>query len=299
MQNPELKERRKTLRVRCSAGEQRTNILGVGISAISMTDAIYYTDKLLQGNTQGYICVTGVHGVMEAQYDERLRSILNSSFLTTPDGMPTVWLGRLHGFTNMRRVSGPEYMIEVCKLSMERGYKHFLYGGKPGTAEILKQALLDRFPTLQITGIYTPPFRPLTPEEEVDLERQIKEAQPDVLWCGISTPKQERFMARYCGKLAVKLMVGVGAAFDIHSGNTKDAPDWIKDAGMHWFVRMIRDPKRLAGRYIKNNPKFLWLTGLQLSGLRKYFILQPAKWSSVAKIEGTAAQGSQRLGSEF
>ena len=277
-----LKERRKSLRIRCSAGEGRTNILGVGVSAISMTDAVYYSDKMLQEKSQGYICVTGVHGIMEAQQDERLRSVLNSSFLTTPDGTPTVWLGRLQGFRNMRRVSGPEYMIEMCKLSLDRGYKHFLYGGKPGIAAVLRNSLIERFPGLQIAGIYTPPFRSLTLEEENELEAQLEETQPDILWCGISTPKQEWFMAKYCGRFPVKLMVGVGAAFDIHSGVTKDAPDWVKDAGLHWFLRMIRDPQRLAGRYLKNNPRFMLLMSLQLSGLRKYFMLKPAARSPLS-----------------
>jgi N-acetylglucosaminyldiphosphoundecaprenol N-acetyl-beta-D-mannosaminyltransferase len=271
-----LKERRKTLRVRCSAGEQRANILGVTVSAISMADAVHYSDKLLQGDRPGYICVTGVHGVMEAQSDERLRSIINASFLTTPDGMPTVWVGRWQGHKSMSRVSGPEYMLEMCKLAVERGYRFFLYGGKPGVAEELKDALTRRFPGLQIVGTYCPPFRPLTAEEELDLERQLTEAKADILWCGISTPKQERFMAQYCGKLPVKLMVGVGAAFDVHSGNSIDAPNWIKEAGLHWFFRMMRDPRRLAGRYLKNNPRFLYLLGMQVTGLKRFTLMSPA-----------------------
>lgn len=293
MPNPECIERRKSLRIRCSAGEHRANVLGVSVSAISMTDAVYYTDMLLQGHSQGYVCITGVHGVMEAQTDERFRSILNSSFLTTPDGMPTVWVGRFQGFTNMTRVSGPEYMLEICKLSVERGYRNFLFGGKPGVAEDLKKSLTDRFPGLQITGTYTPPFRPLNPEEASDLEDRLRESKADILWCGISTPKQERFMAQYCGKLPVKLMVGVGAAFDIHSGNSKDAPEWVKDAGMHWFLRLLQDPKRLAGRYLKNNPRFLWQIGLQLCGVRKYFIMKPARKPLPVKLEGAISQFGQ------
>ena len=298
MPDPQLSERRKSLRIISSAGEGRANILGVGISAISMTQAIYYSDKLLQGNSCGYICVTGVHGIMEAQQDERLRSILNSSFLSTPDGMPTVWVGHMQGQENMTRVSGPEYMVEMCKLSVERGYKHFLYGGKPGTAEQLKASLMKKFPGIQITGTYTPPFRPLNKQEEADLERQLIEAQADILWCGISTPKQERFMAQYCGKLPVKLMVGVGAAFDIHSGNTKDGPEWIKNIGMHWCYRMLRDPKRLAGRYLKNNPKFLYLLGLQMSGARTYTIMDDHTRSKVSTMLGNIA-GAENVEDEI
>src|ERR1700739_1854651 len=131
------REGKSKIKIRCSAGEPRANVLGVSVSAISMSDAVRYSDLLIQDGLSGYVCVTGVHGVMEAQSDEDFRSILNSSFLTTPDGMPTVWVGHWQGFSGMRRVSGPEYMVEMCKLSVERGYKHFLYGGKPGVADDL------------------------------------------------------------------------------------------------------------------------------------------------------------------
>lgn len=296
MQNPELKERRKSLRVRCSAGEPRANLLGVGISAISMTDAIYYTDRLLQSDMQAYVCVTGVHGVMEAQTDERFRSILNASFLTTPDGMPTVWVGHWQGHDKMARVSGPEYMLEMCQLSVERGYTNYLYGGKPGVAEELRDSLLARFPDLKIVGTYTPPFGPLDQDQELYLERQLARVRPDILWCGISTPKQERFMSQYCGKLPVKLMVGVGAAFDVHSGHSKDAPDWVKNAGMHWFLRMLREPHRLTGRYLKNNPRFLWLMCLQLIGLRRYLIMTPARTTARPQTDRPVPVLGQRAG---
>ncbi len=249
----------------------RANVLGVGVSAISMRDAVKYTDTLLQGSqSRGYICVTGVHGVMEAQEDRSFRKILNSSFLTTPDGMPTVWVGHMQGMKNMTRVYGPDFMLEMCKLSVMRGYRHFLYGGKEGVAEDLKNKLTAQFPGLQIVGTYTPPFRPLTAIEESDLEKQLLELHPDILWCGLSTPKQERFMSQYCGKLPVKLMVGVGAAFDINSGHLKDAPSWMKGLGLQWLFRMVMEPRRLASRYLKNNPRFIWLIFLQMLGIRKY-----------------------------
>ena len=214
--------------------------------------------------------MTGVHGVMEAQEDKQFRNILNSSFLTTPDGMPTVWVGHLQGFKNMTRVYGPDFMLEMCKMSVQRGYKHFLYGGKPGIADDLKEVLLTRFPGLQITGTFTPPFRPLTSAEQVDLAKMLADSEADLLWCGLSTPKQERFMADYFSKLPAKLLVGVGAAFDINSGHLKDAPSWMKKSGLQWFFRLLTEPRRLASRYLKNNPRFLWLMCLQLSGIRKF-----------------------------
>jgi N-acetylglucosaminyldiphosphoundecaprenol N-acetyl-beta-D-mannosaminyltransferase len=248
----------------------RVNILGVGVNAISMAESVQYTDMFLREKGQSYVCVTGVHGIMEAQEDDEFKRILNSSFLTTPDGMPTVWLGRWHGFRKMSRVYGPDFMHEICKLSLERGYRHFLYGGNTGVAEELASKLSSCYPGLQIVGTFTPPFRPLNAEEEIQLERTLVEARADVLWCGLSTPKQERFMSRYCGKLPVKLMVGVGAAFDINSGNLKDAPGWMKGAGLQWLFRLMAEPRRLAGRYLRNNPRFVMLTLLQLSGLKRY-----------------------------
>jgi N-acetylglucosaminyldiphosphoundecaprenol N-acetyl-beta-D-mannosaminyltransferase len=248
----------------------RVNILGVGVSALNMDLAMRETDLLLDQGGQGYVCVTGVHGIMEAQADERFRDILNHSFLTTPDGMPTVWLGRFHGFKHMHRVYGPDYMLSLCQRSVARGYRHFLYGGKPGVAEQLRAQLTRQFPGLQIVGTYTPPFRPLSAAEEEDLRAQLEASQADVFWCGLSTPKQERFMATYCGRLPVKLMVGVGAAFDLLSGNLREAPDWMKSAGLQWLYRLIKEPRRLWKRYLLNNPKFAWKIFLQLTGLRGY-----------------------------
>jgi N-acetylglucosaminyldiphosphoundecaprenol N-acetyl-beta-D-mannosaminyltransferase len=249
---------------------QRANVLGVGISATNMEGAVSATDKLLQEAGRGYVCVTGVHGVIEAQSDPGFRTILNASFITTPDGMPMVWVGKLQGFGWMNRVYGPDYMLEICQLSVERGYRHFLYGGNPGVAEQLAAELMRRFPGLEVVGTYTPPFRPLNPGEELELQSQVAEAKPDVLWVGLSTPKQERFMAAYIGKLDVKLMVGVGAAFDIHTGRIQDAPSWMKRIGMQWLHRLIQDPRRLWRRYCINNPRFLWNIGLQFMGLRRF-----------------------------
>jgi N-acetylglucosaminyldiphosphoundecaprenol N-acetyl-beta-D-mannosaminyltransferase len=249
---------------------ERVNILGVGVSALNMESALRETELLLDLGQQGYICVTGVHGIMEAQSDEGFREILNRSFLTTPDGMPTVWLGRMQGFKQMSRVYGPDYMLGVCERSVTKGYRHFLYGGKPGVAEELRAALLRKFPGLQIVGTYTPPFRPLSTEEENDLRFQLEATQADVLWCGLSTPKQERFMAAYRQRMPVKLMVGVGAAFDLLSGNLSEAPDWMKKAGLQWLYRLMKEPSRLWRRYLLNNPKFTWLTFLQLTGLKGF-----------------------------
>ena len=248
----------------------RANILGVGVSALNMERALKLCDEHLQGGGRGYVCVTGVHGIMEAQSDAGFRRIQNASLLTTPDGMPTVWLGHLQGHRDMDRVYGPDFMLEFCRLSVERGYRHYLYGGQPGVAERLKESLERRFPGITIAGVYAPPFRPLRPEEEDALRRDLERSKSDILWCGLSTPKQERFMAQYVDRLPVKLMVGVGAAFDINSGRTADAPQWVKRMGMQWLHRLLHEPRRLWRRYLYNNPRFVWLALLQMTGLRRY-----------------------------
>jgi N-acetylglucosaminyldiphosphoundecaprenol N-acetyl-beta-D-mannosaminyltransferase len=247
----------------------RTNILGVGVSAINMHDALAHTETLLENGSRGYICVTGVHGVMEAQSDNGFRFILNRSSLTIPDGMPLVWLGKLDGHRHMGRVYGPDFMLELCSLSVGRRYRHFLYGGNLGVAERLRNVLQERFPGLQIVGTYTPPFRTLNLTEETELAAIISASKPDVLWVGLSTPKQERFMAEYAGKLDVKLMVGVGAAFDIHTGGISDAPGWMKRSGLQWLHRLGQEPRRLWKRYLINNPRFVWKILLQLTGIRR------------------------------
>jgi N-acetylglucosaminyldiphosphoundecaprenol N-acetyl-beta-D-mannosaminyltransferase len=250
----------------------RANVLGVGVSAIDMEAAIQLSDSMVRSRQRGYICVTGVHGVMEAQSDPLLKRILNRSFMTTPDGMPMVWVGKLQGHREMRRVYGPDFMLDFCRFSVERGYRHFLYGGNDGVADRLARELIRRYPGLQIAGTYTPPFRPLNPEEERDLADLVASTRPDVFWVGLSTPKQERFMAHYIDKLDVKLMVGVGAAFDIHTGGIKDAPRWVKQAGLQWLHRLLQEPRRLWRRYLVNNPRFVWKFGTQFFRLRKFEI---------------------------
>ncbi|RYD30390.1 MAG: glycosyltransferase, partial [Verrucomicrobiaceae bacterium] len=180
-----------------SAPIPRVNILGVGLSAINLRTAGDAIHKAIGERRKGYICVTGVHGVTEAQGDNAFRDILNQSFLTTPDGMPMVWCGWKEGRKEMDRVYGPDLMLQVFEEGVERGVRHFFYGGCEGVADLLKQKLEERFPGVIITGCYTPPFRELNDGERSDLQIRVREEKPDIIWVGLSTPKQERFMARY------------------------------------------------------------------------------------------------------
>ena len=237
-----------------------------------MEDAVEFSDCLIHSGERNYICITDVHGIVEAQSDAEFKAILNGSAITTPDGMPLVWVGRLQGNNKIQRVYGPDYLIEICRASAKRGYRHFFFGGRPGVAKQLAESLSRRFPGLQVVGAYTPPFRPLNASEERELAALVTQAKPDFFWVGIGSPKQERFMAKYCGKLDTRIMVGVGAAFDIHSGNVKEAPKWVRSAGLQWLHRLIQDPRRLWKRYLTCIPSFLWMITLQLLGIRRFNI---------------------------
>jgi N-acetylglucosaminyldiphosphoundecaprenol N-acetyl-beta-D-mannosaminyltransferase len=244
--------------------------LGVGVSALNLDLALAAISSALERKAKGYICVTGVHGVSEAQKDPSFRTILNQSFLNTPDGMPMVWMGRLQGFPQMGRVYGPDLMLRLCEWTQQRNFSHFFYGGGPGVAEELKQRVVQRFPGLKVAGDYCPPFRPLTTAEESDLEQLVASARPDVFWVGLSTPKQEKFMAQYCRRLDATLFLGVGAAFDFHAGRVRQAPPWMQRNGLEWLFRLGCEPGRLWKRYLKNNPLFVMRALCQLGRLRDY-----------------------------
>jgi N-acetylglucosaminyldiphosphoundecaprenol N-acetyl-beta-D-mannosaminyltransferase len=246
------------------------NVLGVRVSAINMDCAINMADRWIANGNSGYACVTAVHVVMEAQKDRRYLQILNEAAFNLPDGMPLSWVGWFQGHREMDRVSGPGFMLAMCQLSVERGYRNFFYGGEPGVAEELRESLQEKFPGLQVTGTYTPPFRSLNTEEECELMARVRAARPHIIWVGLGAPKQERFMAHFVNKFEVPLMIGVGAAFDYHTGRLRDCSNWIKRAGLQWLHRLAQDPKRLWKRYLYAIPAFLFQIALQLSGLRRF-----------------------------
>ena len=246
---------------------QRVDVLGVGISALNLESAKKTILERLKKKEKGYICVTGVHGVIEAQDDSKFRNILNKSFLTTPDGMPMVWISWLQKHHEVDRVYGPDLMLEMAEATRDGKFTHFLYGGRPGIAELLQTRLEERYPGIRIVGTYTPPFGPLSAEEEGKLQERFRKLRPDMTWVGLSTPKQERFMADYLPKLDTTVMCGVGAAFDFHSKVVKQAPRWIQRSGFEWLYRTFQEPRRLFWRYLRNNTRFLWRYGLSCVGL--------------------------------
>jgi len=248
----------------------RINVLGVGIHSLNLRSAVELMESAVMNGRRGYVCVTDARAVIEAQDDPAYLDVLNNSFLTVPDGRPAVWVGRAQGYARMNQVAGPDLILKFCELSCQKGYSQFLYGGGPGVAEQLRNNLSLRYPGLKVVGTHTPPFRPLTAQEEREIRQLFARLKPDVTWVGLGAPKQEFFMAQHLGRLHTKLMVGVGAAFDMHTGRICDAPQWIKPLGLAWVHRLVQEPKRLWRRYLKTNPRFMWAITLQLLGLRKY-----------------------------
>ena len=236
----------------------RIDILGVRVSAIDMHDALSAFEHWIDERERTYVCVTGVHGVMESQSDPDLAGIHNGSGLTTPDGVPMVWCGRFAGARKMTRVYGPDLMLEVCRRGAERGWKMYLYGAAPGVPEELSERLGARFPGLSVVGTFSPPYRDLSAEEVAAIVGRINAAKPDIVWVGLSTPKQERWMNGFRPLLEAPILVGVGAAFDIHAGRLPQAPRWMQSSGLEWSYRLAKEPRRLWRRYLSNNPRFLW-----------------------------------------
>jgi len=235
----------------------RVDVLGVGISATTMENAINQIGGWVESGEQHYVCVTGVHGVMESQADPSLLLIHNQSGLTTADGMPMVWASRWAGVDHAERVCGPDLMLELCERAAQRGWTSYFYGGRSGVPELLATRLSERFPGLRVVGTHSPPFGPMTDEEDnAEIER-INDADPDLLWVGLSTPKQERWMAAHEGRVRARALIGVGAAFDMHAGLVPRAPSALQQSGFEWLYRLYKEPRRLWKRYLSNNPRFL------------------------------------------
>ena len=217
-----------------------------------------------------YLCPTGVHGVIEAYKSPDFRRILNRAAFNVADGMPIVLVSRALGHRQAERAFGPDMMWAILEDSAPMGARHFFYGGNEGVAAALADRAVEAFPGLQVAGFHCPPFRPLTEVEEAEVAQSINSSGADVVWVGLSTPKQERWIAAMRDRLDVKLICSVGAAFDYHTGSIKPAPAWMKRTALEWLYRLIQEPRRLWRRYLEIVPTFLILVALQLSGLRRF-----------------------------
>lgn len=244
---------------------ERTDILGVGVSSIDLADAVATIERWIGERSRNYVCVTGVHGVMESRRDQRLRRIHNEAGMVAPDGMPLVWLSRLFGKRRTTRVYGPDLMRKMTAVSRLRGYRQFYYGGADGVADELRRALVASHPGLEVAGAFSPPFRDLTPEEDQAVVEAINATRPDIVWVGLSTPKQEFWMASHLGRIEAPAMVGVGAAFDFLAGTKRQAPLWMQRNGLEWLFRLCSEPRRLWRRYAYIVPGFAILAAGELA----------------------------------
>lgn len=228
-----------------------------------MADALETIEHWIKAGERRYVCVVPAHTVMDCQDDGALLSIINGSGLVTPDGMALVWLLRLHGVRHVERVYGPDLMLAACERSVARGWRHFLLGGAEGVAAELARRLQRRSPGVLIAGTLSPPFREFRPDEDEAIAKQINEAGADIVWVGLGSPKQERWMAKHRERLSASVLIGVGAAFDFLSGRRRQAPRWVQRCGLEWLFRFVSEPRRLWCRY-RRYPRFALLAAAEL-----------------------------------
>ncbi|RWX19124.1 glycosyltransferase [Rhizobium hidalgonense] len=247
-----------------------TNVLGVRVSAVNLKSATGFIQKAIEDGRKEYVCVRDAHGIVRCQDDPELRSIHNRAFLVTPDGMPLVWALKRAGHSESDRVYGPDLMLSVFDAGRSTGMRHFLYGATAETLEQLQARLLAKFPQARIVGSYSPPFHKLSLQEETEIADRLNRSGADIIWVGLSSPKQELWMARMRDRLKASMLIGVGAAFDFHAGLKRQAPRFIQRSGFEWAFRLLCEPRRLWRRYALVVPTFISLTAFQRLGLRKF-----------------------------
>jgi N-acetylglucosaminyldiphosphoundecaprenol N-acetyl-beta-D-mannosaminyltransferase len=244
------------------------SILDTRISLLTLDEAAQFVENLIASGETHYVCLSNVHTIMTGVQDKQFQEITNNATLALPDGMPLVWAARLLGFDLPGRVYGPDLFLTLCERSVINGYSHFLYGGGQGVPQRIAESLSSRFPGIRIVGCYSPPFRPLTQGEDDQVVKAINESGADILWVGLGAPKQEYWMASHVKRIAVPVMMGVGAAFDFCSGTVKQAPPWMQKRGLEWLFRLSQDPRRLWKRYCCYNPLFVYHATKQIVSQR-------------------------------
>lgn len=241
-----------------SPAVSRVRIAGVEVSAVNMQQALAILGAHIQERERGYVCVSDVHSLMKASRSPRLGQVFSQTVLTVPDGMPLVWAGRRAGAADMGRVCGPELLPALLAAGVQHGWRSYFVGGREEVAEALRENLEEIVPGVRIAGMCSPPFRALTPEEDEALVAQINAARPDIIWVGLGAPKQEFWMAKHREALDAPLLIGVGAAFDMHAGNVRRAPVWMREHGLEWLFRLSLEPRRLWRRYVGTIPRFMF-----------------------------------------
>ena len=235
------------------------DMFGVHISSTNVNSACETIERWIINREKTYICVAPASTIVDCQRNKEYLKIVNNAGMVTPDGMPLVWLGKLKGDRGIQRTYGPDLMLALCEISQKKGYKHYLYGGSPCISQLLEAGLKERFSDLNIVGRFSPPTIPIHAEESAEVIEEINRADPDVLWVGLGSPKQDFWMYRHREKLNVPVMIGIGAAFDFIAGTKRQAPKWMQKSGLEWLFRLITEPRRLWKRYILGNSIFIYL----------------------------------------
>jgi N-acetylglucosaminyldiphosphoundecaprenol N-acetyl-beta-D-mannosaminyltransferase len=243
-------------------------VLGMRLDATSYEDAARHVVRWAREGRSAYVCVASVHMVMEAFDSEAFRKVVNGANLVTPDGRPLVWVLKSLGVKGASQVRGTDLTTRVVERAAREGVPLGLYGGTPESLEAFVRVLEARYPNVQVACQVAPPFRALSPEEDETITQQIVASGARILFVGIGCPKQEKWMAAHKGRIPA-VMLGVGAAFDFHTGQVRQAPQWLQIAGLEWMFRLLMEPRRLWKRYAKHNPRFVGLFLLQLLGLRR------------------------------
>jgi N-acetylglucosaminyldiphosphoundecaprenol N-acetyl-beta-D-mannosaminyltransferase len=246
---------------KATAGETPTReLLGVDFALTDYDGALARIEQMVAGGERGYICCTSVHGLIESRRDPELAAALHGATLNLPDGMPVVWALNLlsEGKPLRDRAYGPTLMERACDRAAAAGTRIYLYGGHDeGALRELKTGLRRRSPAIEIAGDWSPPHRDLTADEEREVAAQIDETGADIVWCGISTPRQEKWVARMGPLVKAPVLVSVGAAFDFLAGRVSQAPSWMQRRGLEWAYRLSREPRRLGPRYLRSNRAFI------------------------------------------
>lgn len=242
---------------------RRISVLGAPIDTLTWDDTCQTLSHWATRRESRYVCICNVHSVVSAHDDPAFRRVIEQADLATPDGAPVAWMLRRLGEPGQTRINGPDLMLRYCALAAQRGESIFLYGNTPDTLAALQTSLPRQFPGLRIAGTYSPPFRPLTPQEDEEIVRLINQSGAGTVWVSLGCPKQERWMAEHRGRVQA-VMIGVGAAFDFHCGKISRAPQWMQEHGLEWLHRLCSEPRRLAKRYFVTNTLFLLRAGRQL-----------------------------------
>lgn len=235
---------------------QHCEILKTNINVTNMHETLDYINSHKKELNGKYVCVSNVHTTVMSYENEEYRKIQNNAAMALPDGAPLSIYSRRKGYKHAKRVTGPDLMLEIFNISVQKKYSHFFYGSTQATLDKMKAVIEKDYPNMRVAGMYSPPFRQLTEEEDEKVIEMINESNADFIWVGLGAPKQEYWMYNHKDKVD-GIMIGVGAGFDYLAGYIKRAPEWMQKLSLEWVYRLLQDPKRLGKRYFTTNFKFI------------------------------------------